>query len=169
MPITIDEVRTHCRIDLTYDDDLVAKMLTAAIRHVEQITGWLTTSQSLQKDYKKISEVLRLPHWPVTAVTAIQLVGTSTVSVADDFDVDLTARPARIERASSIVLGRGETIRISYTAGLTDIPDDMKQAILMLISHWYENREAVIVGTISAEVSLGVNQLLSPYMARRLA
>jgi uncharacterized phiE125 gp8 family phage protein len=102
-------------------------------------------------------------------VTAIQLVGTSTVSVADDFDVDLTARPARIERASSIALGRGETIRISYTAGLTDVPDDMKQAVLMLISHWYENREAVIVGTISAEVSLGVNQLLSPYMARRLA
>jgi hypothetical protein len=45
----------------------------------------------------------------------------------------------------------------------------MRQAVLMLVAHWYENREAIVVGTISSEVSLGVNQLLSPYMARRLA
>jgi uncharacterized phiE125 gp8 family phage protein len=170
MAITLDEVRTHCRIDLTYDDDLVAKMLAAAIRHVEQITGWVTTSQMYTKLIKKIPEIIRLPLWPVTAITAIEIIGATTQNVASDFDIDLTERPAKvIPLSKSFNVATGETLLIAYTAGEADIPDGMRQAVLMLVAHWYENREAIVVGTISSEVSLGVNQLLSPYMARRLA
>lgn len=170
MQITIDEAREYCRIDLTYDDALVVRLVNAAAAHVERITGWATTPQSYTKLIKNIRDTVRLPVWPVSAVTAIDVIGTTTRSVLSDFDVDLTERPARVTPLSqSFGLDTGETLRITYTAGETDAPDDMKQAVFMLVSHWYENREAVVVGTISAEVSLGVNQLLAPFIARRLA
>lgn len=37
------------------------------------------------------------------------------------------------------------------------------QACLLLIGHWYANREAVVIGTITAEVPLAVQALLQPY------
>ena len=52
---------------------------------------------------------------------------------------------------------------------LVDVPEgpeqmalthDVKQAILLLVGNWYANRESVVVGTISAEVPMGVPALL---------
>lgn len=40
------------------------------------------------------------------------------------------------------------------------LTDDVKQAILMLVAHWAVNREAVVTGTTSAQVDLGVERLL---------
>lgn len=37
---------------------------------------------------------------------------------------------------------------------------DIEQAILLLVGHWYSNREAVVIGTISSAVPLAVERLL---------
>lgn len=37
---------------------------------------------------------------------------------------------------------------------------DVEQAILLLVGHWYANREAVVVGAVPAQVQLGVERLL---------
>lgn len=37
---------------------------------------------------------------------------------------------------------------------------DIEQAILLLVGHWYANREAVVVGATPAELQLGVERLL---------
>ncbi|MCY1181879.1 hypothetical protein D9M73_224110 [compost metagenome] len=37
---------------------------------------------------------------------------------------------------------------------------DVEQAILLLVGHWYSNREAVVIGTISSAVPLAVERLL---------
>ena len=170
MAITLAEAKLHCRVDINDDDALIAQLINAAVNHVEQITGWVTTPQSSQKLVKKIPETIRLPFWPVNAITAIEIIGATTQNVATSFDTDITERPAKvIPLSKSFGLEAGETLRITYTAGELDIPDAMRQAVLILVAHWYENREAVVVGTITSEIGLGLNHLLSPYIARRLA
>lgn len=43
------------------------------------------------------------------------------------------------------------------------IPDDVKTAILMLMAHLFDNREAINVGNIVTQVPLGYEALLWPY------
>jgi hypothetical protein len=40
---------------------------------------------------------------------------------------------------------------------------DIKQAMLMLIAHWYENREAVQYSKVSYVTGLAVKELLNPH------
>ncbi len=42
-------------------------------------------------------------------------------------------------------------------------PADVRQAILMLAGHWYENREATLVGVPASVLPLGYHDLLLPY------
>lgn len=43
------------------------------------------------------------------------------------------------------------------------IPDDVKSAILLLMGHLFENREAINVGNIVTKLPLGYEDLLWPY------
>lgn len=43
------------------------------------------------------------------------------------------------------------------------LDDDITTAILLLIGHWYANRESVVIGTIVSEVPMAVEALLAPY------
>lgn len=69
----------------------------------------------------------------------------------------------------------GSTLQLAATAGGTAIditsagtgvhflglvPKTAIQAMYLLIGHWYENREAVVTGTISKEIEFAVNALL---------
>ena len=40
------------------------------------------------------------------------------------------------------------------------LTDDVKQAILLLVGHWYANREEVVIGAAANQVPMGVNALL---------
>ena len=40
------------------------------------------------------------------------------------------------------------------------LPDTIKQAVYMLVGHWYENRESVIVGTGNSPMALAAEDLL---------
>ncbi|MBW5800068.1 head-tail connector protein [Halomonas elongata] len=43
------------------------------------------------------------------------------------------------------------------------LDDDLTTAMLLLIGHWYENREAVVMGTIATQVPMAVEALIAPY------
>lgn len=43
------------------------------------------------------------------------------------------------------------------------LDDAVTTAMLLLIGHWYESREAVVIGSISSELPMAVEALLTPY------
>lgn len=48
---------------------------------------------------------------------------------------------------------------------MTTVPADLRQAILMLVGHYYENREATLVGVSAEEVPYGVQSILDQHRA----
>lgn len=65
----------------------------------------------------------------------------------------IEAAQARIER----------TIGFAIEDQFTEVPADLKQAVLMLAAHWYENREATLVGVSGQTVPLGVRDITDSY------
>lgn len=59
---------------------------------------------------------------------------------------------------------RKDAVRITLSAGCDELPAPIKHAVLLLVAHFYENREAVTSdkGT-PKEVPFTVNTLLYPY------
>jgi uncharacterized phage protein (predicted DNA packaging) len=48
-------------------------------------------------------------------------------------------------------------------AEIDPLPATLDEAVLQLAAHWYENREAVLVGASAAEIPFGVRDLIRPY------
>lgn len=42
-------------------------------------------------------------------------------------------------------------------------PAPLKEAVRQLVAHWYENREASLVGVTAEEIPFGVFDLIAPY------
>jgi len=89
--------------------------------------------------------------------------------------VDSVSQPGRLVLKSgqswpSATLRPANAIVIRFVAGwasLGELPLRIKQAMLLLIGHWYENREATITGTISREIEFAVSSLLGIDSAKR--
>ncbi|HIE72284.1 MAG TPA: hypothetical protein EYP98_20125 [Planctomycetes bacterium] len=63
-------------------------------------------------------------------------------------------------------------IEIDFTAGYgteaSDVPEPIRQALLLLVSHWYERRDPIEVGAANTMVPVPVSQLLEPYKVHSL-
>ena len=49
-----------------------------------------------------------------------------------------------------------------YGSDYTAVPENIKNAIKMLVSYWYENREPVVVGTVSSKLQDTIDAMLAP-------
>jgi uncharacterized phiE125 gp8 family phage protein len=63
-------------------------------------------------------------------------------------------------------------IEIDLTAGYgaapEDVPGPIRQALLLLVAHWYEHRDPIEIGSQAAAIPADVSQLLNPFRAVRL-
>ncbi|WP_276118386.1 head-tail connector protein [Pararhizobium qamdonense] len=48
-------------------------------------------------------------------------------------------------------------------AAMTEVPADLKEAVRLLTGHFYENREASIVGVSAEEIPFGLWDLINPH------
>jgi uncharacterized phiE125 gp8 family phage protein len=175
-PLTLTEAKDHCRVDSNDDDGLIAGYILAARRWVEgQIhraimpQTWLYTIDWDWPMYRGEQQIV-LPLPPLSAVNTISYVdlsgNTQTLGVGQY--VVTTDRPkGTIFPAYDVtwpsVRDQRNAITVSFVTGEQNPPDELRHAILMLIGHFYENRESVIVGQTPADVPYSVEALISPF------
>ncbi|WP_275788579.1 head-tail connector protein [Pararhizobium gei] len=81
------------------------------------------------------------------------------LNIVDDTDDDLIGR--KIDAAESFINRRlGFVMETAYPDG---VPADLQEAILQLVAHWYENREAVLVGFSSQNLPNGLDDIIREY------
>lgn len=179
-PITLAEAKAHLRVDITDDDSLITALITAARQHVEVITRrqLITATWDLTLDTWPDGDTILVPLPPLQSVTSITYkdsAGTVYTLPTIDYIVDTAEEPGRVVLAygktwPSTTLYPAGAITVRFTAGYgaaAAVPQAIKQALLLMIGHWYENREAVAGGTVQREVPFAVEALLWPYRVLR--
>ena len=180
-PVTLAEAKAHLRVDGTVEDTLIGSLIVTSRLHVEAALGLalITQSWSYFIDAWPSGRALALPLRPVQSVTAVRLYAADesleTVP-ADHYLLDGVGVPARLVRKANIAWAKprriANGIEIAFVAGygsaVTDVPAPIRQAILLLIAHWYEHREPVEIGTAEVSVPTMVSDLLQPYRPVRL-
>lgn len=179
-PVTLSEAKLHCRVDTATDDTLITSLITAARQLAEEITrrALITQTWDLKMDAWPDDTVLELPLPPLASVTSVSYKDSSAVTAtfgSSNYTVATSGIYGRIvllEGVSwpSVTLYAAEAISVRFVAGYglaVNVPQAIKQAILLLVGHYYENREAVLMpmGGSMVQLPIGVQSLLMPYRA----
>jgi uncharacterized phiE125 gp8 family phage protein len=119
---------------------------------------------------------IQIPIGPLQTVSSIKyydITNTAATMASGDYYVDDVSQPARIVLADgkswpnpSPSLRTVNAGVVRFDVGYTDAPGALKQAMMMLIAHWYQNREQVVTGMSQvASVPYGFDELIAPYRA----
>lgn len=182
-PIPLGDAKLHLRLDTDDDDALIGGLITAARTHIEQILGRAMITQNwlqVLDDWPACRAPVRLGVAPVQSVTEVRVTdvdGGSAPLDAGSYFADYVSAPARLVpdgHTSWPTPGRRHSgIEIEFVAGYGDTPEDvpapLRQAVLLLVTHWYEQRAPVDFATVAGGLPETVAGLLMPYRARRIA
>lgn len=176
-PVTLAQARAFLRIDGSDEDEVVAGLIRAACRYVETETrralmaqGWRTVVAG--RALRRPVTLSPGPLIAVSAVTAYDAGGTPAVLAAGQWRLETGAAAPAVVLSPEAARHAVNGVEIDFDAGFGStaeaVPQPLIQALLMLVAHWYEHREAVALGVAAGAVALGVAALTAPYRAVRL-
>lgn len=153
-PITLDEAREQMRIDDYDSDTLILRLISAATSFVDAqgVLGKAIITQTWAQWAGQSPGTVTLMLGPVQSVDAVKYYDTDGVLQTDtlsNYEVLGTANRKTIAPKSGFnwptTQNRDDAIKIEYTVGYgsapSNVPETVRQAMLMLVAHWYENRE----------------------------
>lgn len=183
-PVSLEEAKAHLRVDGATDDAYVEALIGAARAHIENVTNRAVVQTQYRLDLPgwPACGVITLPRPPLQAVTAIQYVddgGTLQTLASGQYQVTTPSGPCAPRGTVRPTYGvtwpsvrpQPSAVQVSFATGYAPsaCPKPLRAALLMLVAHFYESREAASVGSIaSVETPFGVKALLAPYISREV-
>lgn len=171
-PLTLAEAKDHLRVDSTDEDSLIEPLITAARIYAETFTrrAFITRTYDLFLDGFPAETEICLPRPPLQSVTYLKYtdLGGNLVTISSgDYIVDTASQPGRLSlqylKFWPTYQQIANSVRLRFVAGYgnaaADLPRSLQQAMLLIIGHWYENRETVAPGAL-AEVPMAAQSLL---------
>jgi len=171
LALTLEEAKAHLRLDHEEDDAHLTGVLIPA---VAQVWTEYVKRPLMRADYLLLATGFRaslpLGAGEVVAVEKVVYLDPAgaevevessryTVSLYDPTALSFTF-PSELPRTS----GRPEAVQVYFSAGAADaaaVAPLRKQALLQLLAHFYENRQAVITGTIVTELPYSATWLMN--------
>jgi len=171
-PLALDEAKAFLRVE-TNDDEVIAALIAGARIHVEAQTRRALITQTWR---------LVLDCWPadgrinvlpalLRALSATRVYDESNVAHAVDvqaFVVDaagsaLAFAPWALPMPGRSAAGIELDVSCGYGDAAIDVPEPLRQAIRLLVAHWYDNRGVVAIGHETAVLPETVAALIAPY------
>lgn len=180
-PLSVAEVKLHCRIDHNEEDPLLQSYITAVREHVEEVTGRALVEKLVQYRFDDFNDVLGfefrpLPFRNLSSFSYLdvneieQQVPTSIYRVITaDRRAYITLRANQVW--PSLLSDEDYPVQVTFVAspgtssGSPSIPvlhPSLRAAMLLMIGDLYENRESQITGTIIARSETAMN-LIRPF------
>lgn len=168
-PVSLDQAKAQVRVLHDDDDSYIEGLVKAATAAVEEMTGRALITQTWSLSLRFPQKRIYLPKTPVQSINAITYYDRDEVeqnATVGHFHLFSDIYRAWVEpkdkRDWPDVFGRPDALTITFVAGYgaaEDVPFELRQAILMLVAHWYENREAVVTGAGPAEMPMAVEAM----------
>ena len=174
-PVTLAEAKAHLRVEHDDADDAIAALIAGARVHIEAQTrrALITQVWRLTRDVWPIDGrilVLPAPLRQLAAARVVMLDGTQQSINTNLFTADKAGAPAilafgpgTLPMSDRPVAGIELDVEVGYGDSSGDVPAPLRQAIRLLIAHWYENRGITASGREAAMLPHTVSALVAPY------
>jgi uncharacterized phiE125 gp8 family phage protein len=175
-PITLDEAKTHLRIiDDTALDSYVSSLIEAATGYLDGPGGILGRALCPQTyilhldKFPSCGEALEIPMPPLKEIESVDYSFDGAEESLIE-NVDFKIKNDGRNHAKIVPIAKSwpnaDNVEIQFIAGYSQVPAPIKQAMLLMIGFWFENRETVNVGNIVSELPFTLAALINPYRIR---
>jgi uncharacterized phiE125 gp8 family phage protein len=181
--ITKAEAKIHLRLAVdaagaaayTTEDDLLDRLIATARIQTEQEIGRRLITQTWEYYLDKWPDgdiVIPYPPLQEAAITYKLEDDDDYDNTFTDFDTDTASEPGRLilqpdESWPTGTLYPDKPIKITYDAGYgddaDDVPEAIRQAMLLKVSDLYENRGEVVMGVAVNYIRNAIDSLLRSY------
>lgn len=185
LPVSLEEAKAHLRVDIEDEDALIERMIAAA---TAKFDGWRAglglalIEQTWEQAFPWFADALYLPLRPVAAIdsvlyydadNALQPLDDSVSQILTDLrGPKIVLAP---DQSWPLTYPREDAVTVTFTAGYgacgEKVPEPLRQAILLTVGHWYENREPTAGAAMSGlwnEIPMTVTWLLADYQPTAL-
>jgi len=183
-PVPLREFGAHLRLAHGFTDDgsedgLLELYLRNATAMVERRTGQAMISRvhTLQVGCWDRNGHLTLPIGPVSTIDSIQFISSGATVDLDAADWQLQPGTARQKLTGALggalwPIPHGSIAELRFTAGhggtWNDVPDDLRQAVLLLAAHLYENRFGEVADGMVDGMPAGVLSIVQQHRSFRI-
>lgn len=172
-PVSLTEAKAHLKVDISTDDTLITNLIIASTQLSEEYTNRFFIDTVINQTCTTFADLKSLFKSKVISVTHVKYYDSDNAQQtldSADYVVNNQFEPCQINPAVDFsfpdIADRIDAIECKYTVGYgeaSDVPNAIKQAILLTIGNWYANRESVITGRTSTELAQSSLWLLNTY------
>jgi len=174
--ISLAEAKRHLRVLHDDDDADIAELVEVATAAIEGPNGIgvALSPQTWRMSLDQFPCEITVPLGPVTEISSIAYTDANgDPATVSSWRADLDAQPLKIWPARnavwpSLVCEPG-AVKVTFVAGFTKTPPDLKAAMKLLVGHFYENREAVTTDLKAVDLPMGVDAILNRYRVGHFA
>jgi uncharacterized phiE125 gp8 family phage protein len=150
-PVSLDFIKTYLKVDGTTEDALITVLITAARQVAERYCQIALLPQTITETFPRFySYGLRPTISPLISVediTYLDLEGETETLSTDIYGVDNSVYPPHIFRIPyndfPQTYAVPNAVTVEYIAGFADadaVPNQIKMAIALMVTEWYDNR-----------------------------
>ena len=169
--LTLTEVKTH--LNVTHDDEdiYLTSLIDTATAMVDGPAGigLAMVHQSYRASADALDKTFSIPLTPVSAITSITYLDSEGESVTVEpstYRLDGDSKPARVFLDEAITDAKAGTVKVTFVAGFgdeaADVPQDLRHALLMVLTGLYEGRDGMAPASLS-ELPYGVRSIFARY------
>lgn len=166
-PVTLAQAKLHLKVDGTDDDDLITALIKAARQIAERETKRALITQQWEMIMDSAPEEFEIPKPPLIRVLQIKTIDTDGVEAVvstSRYNVDCSRdSPGRVKLATGYVWPTHRDFAsfiVTFDGGYGDkpenIPEPLRQGVLQVIGHLYDNRG-------SEEIPAGAKAIFQRY------